>query len=99
MRSLLRRNHTYRNLAAASTVSGIGDWMFGLAVAVWVLDRTGSPAWVAASVVCRLAPFPLFGVLGGAIADRYDRRRILITFDLTRAALVALFVLVVAGHG
>lgn len=98
-RSLLRRNRDYRRLAASSAISGIGDWMFGLALAVWVLERTHSAGWVAATVGTRMAPYAFFSAFGGAIADRFERRRVLVTFDVTRAVLVGLLVGVVAFHG
>jgi CRP-like cAMP-binding protein/predicted MFS family arabinose efflux permease len=76
----------FRYLAASLTVSQVGDWLYGVALVVYVFDQTGSPAWVAAAVVLRLAPYVLFGAVGGAIADRYDRRAVMIATDLARAA-------------
>ena len=64
----------FRYLAASLTVSQVGDWLYGVALVVYVFDQTGSPAWVAASAILRLAPYVLFGAIGGAVADRYDRR-------------------------
>ena len=98
-RSLLRRNRHYCKFAASSAVSGLGDWMFGLALAVWVLNRTGSPAWVAVSVGVRLVPFAVLGPVGGVVADRFERRRILVTFDAARAILVGLLAVVVVVNG
>ena len=79
----------FRYLAASLTVSQIGDWLYGVALVVYVFDQTGSPAWVAASAVLRLAPYVVFGAVGGAIADRYDRRSVMIATDLARAACMA----------
>jgi len=76
----------FRYLAASLTVSQVGDWLYGIALVVFVFDQTGSPAWVAASAILRLAPYVLFGAIGGAIADRYDRRLVMIATDLARAA-------------
>jgi CRP-like cAMP-binding protein/predicted MFS family arabinose efflux permease len=76
----------FRYLAASLTVSQVGDWLYGVALVVYVFDQTGSPAWVAAAAVLRLAPYVLFGAVGGAIADRYDRRAVMIATDLARAA-------------
>jgi CRP-like cAMP-binding protein/predicted MFS family arabinose efflux permease len=79
----------FRYLAASLTVSQVGDWLYGVALVVYVFDQTGSPAWVGASVILRLAPYVLFGAVGGAIADRYDRRTVMIATDLARAACMA----------
>jgi CRP-like cAMP-binding protein/predicted MFS family arabinose efflux permease len=79
----------FRYLAASLTVSQIGDWLYGVALVVYVFDQTGSPAWVGASAILRLAPYVLFGAVGGAIADRYDRRAVMIATDLGRAACMA----------
>jgi CRP-like cAMP-binding protein/predicted MFS family arabinose efflux permease len=79
----------FRYLAASLTVSQIGDWLYGVALVVYVFDQTASPAWVAASAILRLAPYVVFGAVGGAIADRYDRRAVMIATDLARAACMA----------
>ena len=79
----------FRYLAASLTVSQVGDWLYGVALVVYVFDQTGSPAWVAASAILRLIPYVLFGAIGGAIADRYDRRRVMIATDLGRAVCMA----------
>jgi CRP-like cAMP-binding protein/predicted MFS family arabinose efflux permease len=87
----------FRYLAASLTVSQVGDWLYGVALVVYVFDQTGSPAWVAASAILRLAPYVLFGAVGGAIADRYDRRMVMIATDLARAVcMLALAVVVLA---
>jgi CRP-like cAMP-binding protein/predicted MFS family arabinose efflux permease len=88
----------FRYLAASLTVSQVGDWLYGVALVVYVFDQTGSPAWVAASVILRLVPYVLFGAVGGAIADRFDRRAVMIATDLGRAAcMLGLAAVVVAG--
>ena len=79
----------FRYLAASLTISQVGDWLYGIALVVYVFDQTGSPGWVAASAILRLAPYVLFGAVGGAIADRYDRRLVMIATDLGRAACMA----------
>jgi CRP-like cAMP-binding protein/predicted MFS family arabinose efflux permease len=76
----------FRYLAGSLTVSQVGDWLYGVALVVYVFDRTGSPAWVAAATILRLIPYVLFGAVGGAIADRYDRRMVMVVADVARAA-------------
>jgi hypothetical protein len=43
-------------MAGNLTVSQAGDWVYGVALVVYVVDRTGSPAWETASQILRLAP-------------------------------------------
>ena len=49
----------YRLLFAGRAVSSTGDWLYNVALIVLVLERTGSPSWVAVLTVCKLAPFAL----------------------------------------
>jgi CRP-like cAMP-binding protein/predicted MFS family arabinose efflux permease len=79
----------FRYLAGSLTVSQVGDWLYGVALVVYVFDQTGSPAWVGAATILRLAPYVLFGAVGGAVADRFDRRAVMLATDLARAACMA----------
>jgi MFS family permease len=82
-------------------VSGIGDFMYAVAFVVWILRETDSVTWVSLSVILRLAPPALLGSFGGVLADRVDRRRLMMTVDLGMAACmggVALLTLV-GGRG
>lgn len=62
-------------------------WLEMLAVGIFVFEETGSPSLVAAMLMLRMLPLGLFGLFGGEIAGRFDRRRVLLT---TFAALAAL---------
>jgi MFS family permease len=90
LRSALR-HRDFRLLLVAQTISQTGDWLYSVSLIVYVLDRTGSGAWVAATSIIRFLPYVLLGPLGGVIADRYDRKRVMIVTDLARGAtMVAL---------
>ena len=75
-------------------LAGVLRWLELLAISLFVLDQTGSPFLVALLTVLRMAPMLLFGIPAGAIADRYDRRRLLIiglgVLVLASAVLAAL---------
>ena len=88
------RHRDYRLLLAGLAVSESGNWLYGAASIVYILEATGSAAWVAVAGVVRLLPFVLFEPLGGAIADRYDRRRVMIASDLARFALMLVLTVV-----
>jgi predicted MFS family arabinose efflux permease len=82
------RHRDYRLLVAASSVSQTGDWLYNVALLVWVYDATGSPGWVAFVTVARLVPYVVVGPIGGVLADTFDRRRVLIASDVLRAAFM-----------
>jgi MFS family permease len=87
MRELLVRNHDFRRLFLASVVSLAGDWFSFVAVAGLVTEltgRPGAPAFVYAATV-----LPVFAAspIAGALADRFDRKRILVIADLVRVPI------------
>src|SRR5438045_3728774 len=94
---MLRRHPRLRRLLAALAVSQAGDWLYNVALLALVLDRTGSPAWAGAVVAARMLPMVVGAPFGGALVDRWDRRRILLASDWARAALMALLALVAAA--
>src|SRR3954453_22398665 len=98
MRSALR-NRDYRFILAASATSQTGDGLYNVALIVWAYQATHSTAWVAGVTIARLIPYPLLGPLGGVVADRYDRRRVLVGSDLARVLVMVALAAVAAGGG
>lgn len=92
-RELLRKNRDFRLLFLASVVSLAGDWFSFVAVADLVTRLTGRPGAAAFVYAATVLPVFLASPIAGAIADRYDRRRILIIADLVRVPLVLLLCL------
>jgi MFS family permease len=91
---LVRKNRNFRNLWTGQIVSLLGDWFNLIASAALISQLTGSGLAVGGLFVIRmLAPF-LVSPVAGVIADRFDRRRVLILTDLSRAAVVLGFLLV-----
>jgi MFS family permease len=84
----------YRSLLGSLAVSETGSWLYAAATIIYILDATGSAAWVGVAAVVRLLPYVLFEPFGGAIADRYDRRRVMIVCDLARAGLMGVMAVV-----
>ena len=60
------------------------------ALLAFVYDRTHSPTWVALTTAARVAPIVVLGPLGGTLADRHDRRVVMIVSDAVRAGAMAL---------
>jgi MFS family permease len=77
----------FRLLWLAQLASELGDWSARLAVAVLVLDRTGSPALSAFSFTVSILPSLTFGPYLAAIGDRRSRRSVLVALDLIRACI------------
>lgn len=92
--SLLRRNPDFRRLYLASLISLGGDWFLLVALFALALELTGSAVSVALLVVSQELPFFLMSPVGGALADRLDRKRLMVACDLARAALCLGFLLV-----
>jgi MFS family permease len=85
-----------RALIAASGASQLGDWLYNAALLGYIYESTGSAGWVAAATVGRLLPYVLLGPVGGLIADRYDRRTVLIVGDAIRCAVMLALAAIVA---
>ena len=88
-------NRNYRLFFGGELVSYIGSWMQTMAEAWLVLTLTGSGAAVGATFAARFAPVFLFGLWGGAIADRFDRRKLLIVTQSLMGVLGVVLWLVV----
>lgn len=96
MLALLKSNRELRRLFFAHAVSRAGDAFNTVALVVLAFDLTGSGFGVAAVVAFEVLPVLLFGPVAGLLADRFSRRRLMITADLARAAIVGLLAI---SHG
>jgi MFS family permease len=96
-RSLRVRN--YRLFFFGQLVSVSGTWMQQVAQDWLVLRLSNSGTAVGITTGLQFLPMLLFGMVGGTIADRYDKRRVLVATQ-TSAALIAaaMGVLVASGH-
>jgi len=93
-----RLGRSFRWLLAATIVNNIGDGIVLAAGPLLVASQTSDPFLVSMAVLSGYLPVLLFGVLGGATADRFDRRRMVIVVDLGRAVvLVVLVATIVSG--
>jgi MFS family permease len=91
-------SYNYRLYFAGDLVSHIGSWMQTMAEAWLVASLTKSGVAVGATFAFRFLPVLLFGLWGGAIADRFDRRKVLLVTQTLAAALaVALWLIVLFG--
>ncbi|MEX2274079.1 MAG: MFS transporter [Actinomycetota bacterium] len=92
------RHRDFALLSGAMAVSGSGNFLFNVTLIVYILDKTGSSAWVAAASIVHFLPYVLLGPIGGEIADRFDKRKVMIVADLgAGTAMVALTVAAATG--
>lgn len=68
----------FRKVWAVGALSGVVRWLEMLAFAVYVFDVTNSPFLVALVSLLRILPMAIFGAPMGALADRLDRRTIVL---------------------
>jgi Transmembrane secretion effector len=88
----------FRRAYAAGAISQLGD-AFQFIALMWFAVATGGPLGVIAVRIGTSLPSLLFGLHGGAFADRRNRRRTMIAADLVRAAvLVPVTVAGLSGH-
>jgi MFS family permease len=93
LQSLRHRN--YRLLWIGTLISNSGDWMDQIALNWLVYQLSGSAVQLALLNLCRLAPIFVFTLLGGVIADRMERRRLLFATQFI-AMVLAVVLLVLA---
>jgi MFS family permease len=96
--SSLRKHRNYRLFFSGQIVSVSGTWMQDTALPWLILLLTHSPVYVGLLVFARYAPFMLFGLFSGALADRFDNRRVVIVTQ-TSSMLVAAVLAVLAFAG
>src|SRR3954470_19034086 len=97
--AVLRRERQFRLLFAGQALSVIGDRMTAVVLPFAVLSIGGSTTDVGLVAASGFVPFIFLGLIGGVIADRAERRRILITSDVVRLATqTAAGLLLISGH-
>lgn len=93
-----RLGRDFRSLLASSWTSNVGDGIALAASPLLIASMTDSPVLVASGAVMQFLPWLLFGLHAGAIADRVDRRLLIMVANGIRAlVLVALCVFLITG--
>lgn len=88
----------FQRVWTASAVSALGDGVYFAAIPLLALTLTHNPVLLGAMEACALLPWLCFGMVGGALVDRWDRRRTMVIADLCRfSLLMAVTVLIAAG--
>lgn len=104
MSAALRRSfasleiRNYRIYFTGQAISLAGNWMQIVAELWLILELTGDGLYVGFATALQFAGILLFGALGGALADRFDKRRLLIASQAAMALpALLLFAIVVTG--
>jgi len=92
--SLLRRNRDFRSLFFASVISLGGDWFLWVAINSLIYEATHKALYVGLAILAQEFAFFLASPIGGVLADRLDRRKLMIVCDLARAIICVAFLLV-----
>ncbi|MGW5426599.1 MFS transporter [Streptomyces sp. NPDC004059] len=89
----------FGRLWAAAVVSRFGDALRAAALPLLAASLTDRPLLIASVTACGYLPWIVFGLLGGAVADRVDQRRAMWAVDAVRGLLMGSFAVAVAwGH-
>jgi MFS family permease len=91
---LLKHNQNFRHLWWGNVVSLLGDWFNLIASAALVTELTSSGVAISYLFLVRFLPMFLFSPIAGVIADRYDRKKIMVLADLLRAVTVLGFLFI-----
>ncbi len=85
------RNRSFSLYFAGQALGYVGDGLRLIAIPLLVYHLTGSALSVGVTYALELGPFALFGLVGGSLADRLDRRSLMIGCDVVRFAVMATF--------
>jgi MFS family permease len=88
-------NPRLARLIGGEFISAIGDWLYMVAMLIVVYADSHDPVALGLVGAARIAPFLIFAVPAGSIADRFDRRLILLTTDVIRGVLQVLLAVLV----
>lgn len=94
----LRRHRNYRLYFFGQLISQVGTWLQNAAQAWLILDLSHSAGAVGVLGFCLYGPYALFGLVGGALADRFDRHRMLIVTQTAMALCAAALAVVSYLH-
>lgn len=84
------KHRAFAFLWSGQTISRLGDSLYRIALAWWVLEKTGSATAMGTVLIFSFAPMLIFLLIGGVAVDRLPRGRVMFTSDVLRGMVVAL---------
>lgn len=79
-------HRTFRTVYLGAFASNIGTWMQNVVLGALAYDLTGSGVFVGVVTAAQLGPLLVLSLVGGAMADSYDRKRLLVALSIEQAA-------------
>ena len=95
----LAGNRPLTRLLFGEFISGIGDWLYLVALLVVVYRESNDPIVLGIVGGARIIPYVLLSVPAGIVVDRYDRRLVLLTTDVIRGLTMVALAAVVFANG
>ena len=95
----LLRNGPLTRLLVGEFVSAIGDWLYLVALLVLVYQASDDPVLLGIVGAARVLPYLLLSIPAGIVADRFDRRLILLITDVARGLIMVALAVLEANHG
>ncbi len=95
----LLRNGPLTRLLVGEFVSSIGDWLYLVAILILVYQVTEDPVILGLVGAARVLPYIFLSVPAGIVADRFDRRLVLLSTDVARGILMLVIAVVVFVDG
>lgn len=92
------RHTVFRRVFIGAFLSNIGSWMQNVVLGALAYDLTGSPAFVGVLLFAQLGPLLLFSLIGGLLADAFDRRWLLIIVSVLQAIFSLALAVVVSAE-
>lgn len=92
------RHRNYRIFFTGQFISFVGTWMQGTAQSWLVYELTRSAVWLGLVSFLGTLPLSLFALVGGSVADRVNRRRLILATYTTTMLIAALFAALIWLH-
>src|SRR6478736_5500064 len=92
-------NSALVRLFVGEFISGIGDWLYLVALLVIVYNESQDPILLGIVGAARIIPYVLLSVPAGIIVDRFDRRLVLLVTDVARGLIMVALTIIVANDG
>jgi len=93
---LVSQNHDYRRLWIAQIISNFGDWFGILALYAVIQIYSGSEFLLGLIIVVKMLSLAVFSPIAGYIADRFNRRRLMVVCNIFRGFTVLGLLLIVS---
>ncbi len=91
---LIRENRDFRRLWIAAVISMLGEWFNTIALFFLILEYTGSEFLLGLLFTVRMAGFAILQPFIGLMADRYNRKMLMIVSNILQAGFALCFLLV-----